>query len=174
LFDQGCGHALCVFVRDFGQHNKTGMALNQGGDVAVVRSGDQIAIPPLGHTMYALPAMMPRNGTIFDLRRAFTNGNGIFDFPQLKALLSGMPGASDRTWTARAFLQFLLQNPAGLNIEAAIYRSPLGTLLGNTLPVNACDTRFCSSSGYLCLSQPAICCGDHFRRSFRAINWHKG
>ena len=51
---------------------------------------------------------------------------------------------------------------------------PLGTLLRNTLPGNACDTRFCSSSGYLRLSQPAICCGDHFRRSLRAINWHKG
>ncbi len=85
-----------------------------------------------------------------------------------------MPGASDHTSAAQAFLQFFLQNPTGLDIEAAIYRSPLGTLLRNTLPVGACDTRFCSSSGYLRLSQPAMCCGDHFRRSFRAINRHKG
>jgi hypothetical protein len=72
------------------------MTLNQRREVAVVLSCDQIALP------------IPRNGTIFDLRRAFTYGNSIFDFPQLKALLSGMPGASDRTWTAQAFLQFLL------------------------------------------------------------------
>ncbi|MFT7594989.1 MAG: hypothetical protein ACI8R4_002315 [Paracoccaceae bacterium] len=51
---------------------------------------------------------MAGNGTIFDLSWAFANRNSIFDFAQLKALLSGMPGASDRTWAAQAFLQFLL------------------------------------------------------------------
>ena len=24
------------------------------------------------------------------------------------------------------------------------------------------------------MSQPAICCSDHFRRSLRAVSWHKG
>ena len=33
-----------------------------------------------------------------------------------------MPRASDRTWAAQTFLQFLLQSPASLVIEAAIYR----------------------------------------------------
>ena len=67
LFDQGCRNALGVLVRDFSQHDKTGMPLNQRGDVTVVRTRDQIALP------------MARNGTIIDLSRAFTNGDSILD-----------------------------------------------------------------------------------------------
>lgn len=79
LLDQGRGHTLCVFVRGFGQHYKTGMTLNQRRDVAIVGSGNQFALPPLGHTVYALSAMMTRNGTIFDLSWALTNGDSILD-----------------------------------------------------------------------------------------------
>ena len=80
LFDQGCHHALGVFVRDFGQHHKTGMALHKRDNIAVVRPRDQIALPPHGHTMYALPAMMTRNGTIFYLCWEFANLNSVLDF----------------------------------------------------------------------------------------------
>lgn len=72
------------------------MTLDQRGDVAVVGSCDQIALP------------MTRNGTIFDFSRAFADRNSVLDFAQLKTFLSGMPGASNRTWAAQAFLQFLL------------------------------------------------------------------
>jgi hypothetical protein len=65
---------------------------------------------------------MPWYGPTFHLGWAFSNRNSIFDFTQFKALLSGVPGASDRTWTAQVFLKFLLQNASGLDIEAAIYR----------------------------------------------------
>jgi hypothetical protein len=45
LFDQGCGHALGVRVRDFGQHHEAGMALHKRRDIAVVQSRDQVALP---------------------------------------------------------------------------------------------------------------------------------
>ena len=89
-------------------------------------------------------------------------------------MTGGVPGPPDGAPATQAFLQFLLQNPTGLNIETAINRSPLVTLLRNTLLGSACDTRFRSISGCSRLSQLAICSGDHFKRSFLDIQWHKG
>ena len=110
MLDEGSDNALGVLVLNFRQHHKAGMALDQRGDVAVVRPHDQVALP------------MARNGTILDLRWAFTDRNCIFDFAQLKALLRGVPGSPDGARATQAFLQFLLQNPTGLNLEAAIDR----------------------------------------------------
>ncbi len=36
------------------------------------------------------------------------------------------------------------------------------------------DTHISGSFGCSIFSQPAICSGDHFKRSFREIQWHKG
>jgi len=40
--------------------------------------------------------------------------------------------------------------------------------------LRSCDTRSSSSFGCLRINHPAICCGDHFSRSFRAMTRHKG
>ena len=65
---------------------------------------------------------MPRDSTVLDLRWAFTDWDCIFDLAQPKTLFGGMSGPPDRAGTAQAVLQFLLQNPTGLNIEAAVDR----------------------------------------------------
>ena len=48
LFDERRDDAFGVFVRDLGQHHKPGMALDQRGDVAVLRSADQLGILSAG------------------------------------------------------------------------------------------------------------------------------
>ncbi|MFT6456112.1 MAG: hypothetical protein ACJAY6_003017 [Yoonia sp.] len=67
------------------------------------------------------------------------------------------------------YKQFFLKYAACLDKQASVYRPPLGTLLRNTLPVSACETRLPLSLGCSRISQPAICCGDHLRLSLAEI-----
>ena len=84
------------------------MPLDQCRNVAVVGPHDEITFP------------MPRYGAIFYFRWAFTDRDGILNFTQLKTLLGYMARPPNSARTAQTFLQFLLQNPTGLNIKAAI------------------------------------------------------
>jgi len=86
------------------------MAFYQRDDVAVVRSYNQVAFP------------VAWNSTVLNLWWARTDWDCIFDLAQLKTLLGGMPGPPDGAGTAQAFLQFLLQNPTGLNIKTTVDR----------------------------------------------------
>ena len=91
---------------------------------------------------------MAWDSSVFDLWWAFADWNCVFDFTQLKTLLGGVSGPPDGAGTAQAFLQFLFQNPTGLNIKAAVNRfvrhavllfirvrplEPTGDLLGRPL-----------------------------------------
>ena len=59
------------------------MTLDQRGHVAVARPAQQIALPMSG------------NGTIFDFRRSFADGNGIDDLALRVSVNAGVPRAAD-------------------------------------------------------------------------------
>ena len=67
MLAQGGHHGSRVLAGHLHQHAETRMTLYQCGHVAVARPAQQIAFPMAG------------NGTIFDFRRSFTDGNGIDD-----------------------------------------------------------------------------------------------
>ena len=62
-----------------------------------------------------------------------------------------MLGAADRALGAQVLQKLLLQNSTRLYIKASY--------------IVSCDTCLCGSSGNARFSQPAICSGDHLRRS---------
>ena len=84
------------------------MPLEKYRNLAVVGPHDEITFT------------VPRNGAIFYFRRAFTDRDGILDFTQLESLLGCMARPPNSALTAQTFLQFLVQNPTGLHIKAAI------------------------------------------------------
>src|SRR5271155_5654238 len=86
------------------------MAFDQGRDVAVLRSGQQIAFP------------MTRDRTILDRCRSLTDRHDILDLPPSIAIGGRRPGSPDRTLRSKMAKQFLLKHAAGLNKEAAIDR----------------------------------------------------
>jgi len=45
LPDQGVDHARRIFARDLHEHDKPGLTLDQGGDVAILPAGEEIALP---------------------------------------------------------------------------------------------------------------------------------
>ena len=110
LFDQRRDDAFGVFVGNLDQHHIPGMALDQRGDVAVLRPADQVALP------------VPRDGTVFDAGGPLSDRHRILDLTQSVALEAGMPGAADRASGAQMLEQLLLQNAPGLDIQAPIDR----------------------------------------------------
>ncbi|MFT7253276.1 MAG: hypothetical protein ACI81Q_000688 [Paracoccaceae bacterium] len=110
--------------------------------------------------------MVPRYGTILDGCRPFDDRYSILNLAISLALLAGVFGTPNSPSCAQMLQEFLFKDASRLYIKASVDRSPLGTLLRNTLPVSACDTCLCASRGKARLSQPATCSGDHLRRSF--------
>src|SRR5690349_4051494 len=97
----GCSSG--IFARHFHQHGNTRMTLYQRGHVAVARPTQQITLPMTG------------NGTIFDFRRSFADGDGI-DGPALGVPLNaGMPRAADPPLRSQMPHQLLFQRSARLN-----------------------------------------------------------
>ena len=84
------------------------MTLYQGGHVAVARPAQQIALPMAG------------NGTIFDLRRAFPDRDGIDDPALGVPVNAGMPRAADPPLRSQMPNQLLFQRSARLNEQAAV------------------------------------------------------
>ena len=80
------------------------MALDQRGDVAVLRTADQVTLP------------VSRNGAILGRGGSFTDRDRILDLPQAIAFEAGVSGAADRAFGAQVFQQFLLQSAARLDI----------------------------------------------------------
>ena len=58
-----------VLAGDFDQHREAGIALDEGGDVRVIRSGQKVSFP------------MPRHGAILNLGGPLANGDHIEDMP---------------------------------------------------------------------------------------------
>ena len=106
--DQRGDDALGVLVRNFNQHHIPRMPLNKGRDIAVLRSPNQVAFPPLGHTLYALPAMVARNGTILDGCRSCADGHSILNLTITLALLACVLGAPDCAFGTQVLQKFLL------------------------------------------------------------------
>ena len=111
------------------------MTLHQRGHVAVARPAQQIALPMAG------------NGTIFDFRRSFADGNGIDDLALRVSVNAGVPRAADPPLGAKVLNQLLFQRSARLNEQAAINRF---VRHAQALVVRDTD----------CFSHPEICSGD--------------
>ena len=67
LFDQGVDHCFGIRRVHLGQHDIAGMAFDQGGDLAVVATAQQIAFPA------------PRYRPVFQRGWTLSDGNGIAD-----------------------------------------------------------------------------------------------
>jgi hypothetical protein len=69
LPDQGTDNAVSIFARDPDQHDKPGLTLDQGGDVAILSAGEEVAFP------------VPRNRSVLYLGRTLSDGHGVDDLP---------------------------------------------------------------------------------------------
>ena len=86
------------------------MALDQRGDVAVLRTADQVTLP------------VSRNSAILGRGGSFMDRDRIRDLTQAIAFEAGGSGAADRAFGTQVLQQFLLQSAAGLDIQAPIDR----------------------------------------------------
>src|ERR1700694_3403802 len=84
------------------------MTLYQCGHVAVARTAQQIALPVTG------------NGTIFDFRRSFADGDGIDDPALGVPVNAGVPRAADPPLRSQMPNQLLFQRSSRLNEQAAV------------------------------------------------------
>src|SRR5689334_24249322 len=86
------------------------MTLYQRGHVAVASPAQQIALPMTG------------NGTIFDFRRSFPDGDGIDDPSLGVPVNAGAPRAADPPLRSQMPHQLLFERSPRLNEQAAINR----------------------------------------------------
>src|ERR1700688_443135 len=98
-----------VLAGDLDEHREAGVALDEGGDVRVVRSGKKVSFP------------MPRHGAILNLGGPLANGDHIED-TSLSTLRIVALGATHPPCSTQMCRQLLLQDAAGLDEEAAIDR----------------------------------------------------
>ena len=110
MLAQGGHHSSRVLARHLHQHAETRMTLYQRGHVAVARPAKQITFPMTG------------NGTIFDFRRSFADGDGIGDPALGVPVDTGVPRAADPPLRSQMPNQLLFQRSARLNEQAAINR----------------------------------------------------
>src|ERR1700688_4551564 len=99
-----------VFAGHFHQCDKTRMAFDQGGDVTVVGTAQQIALPMTG------------NGSVFDLRRPFPDGDGIDDLTHAVSTITRVPRAAYTPLGPKVLNQLFFQHSARLNEQTAINR----------------------------------------------------
>ncbi len=83
LLDQCIDHGLRFPVRDLREHQLARMAFNQGDDVAVVRSAEQVALP------------VTRHSPIFDRCRPLADRESIWNAAALISFLRCMQRAAD-------------------------------------------------------------------------------
>jgi len=86
------------------------MPFNQGCDITVLRSANQVTLP------------VPRNGTILDRCRSFADGHSIFDLAISLALLARVLGSPDCTFGAQVRQQLFFKDASRLYIKASIDR----------------------------------------------------
>src|SRR5690349_17321657 len=91
------------------KHREARIALDQSGDVRVVRSGKKVSFP------------MPRHGAILDLGRPLADGGHIENMP-LSTLRIVALRATHPPRSTQLRCQLLLQYAAGLDEETAIDR----------------------------------------------------
>src|SRR6202453_4788763 len=69
VFGKRRNNSCRVLAADLDEHGEAGIALDEGGDVRVVRSGKKVSFP------------MPRHGAILNLGGSLANGDHIEDMP---------------------------------------------------------------------------------------------
>ena len=92
---QGSHHGSGVLARHLHQHAETRMTLHQRGHVTVARPAQQVAFPMTG------------DGTIFDFRGSFSNGDGIDDLALGVPMNTCVPRAADPPLGAKVLNQLL-------------------------------------------------------------------
>ena len=105
---QGGHHRGGVLAGHLHQHAETRMTLHQLRHAAVARPAQQIALPMAG------------DGSIFDLRRSFADGNGIDDLALGVPVNAGVPRAANPPPRSQMPNQPLFQHSARLQEQAAI------------------------------------------------------
>ncbi len=93
----------------FDEHRKSAVALDEGGDVRIVRSGKKVSFP------------MARHSTILDLGWPLADRDHIDDL-SLSTLGVAAFGVAHPPCSTQMCRQLFLQHAAGLNEEAAIDR----------------------------------------------------
>ncbi|MFT6119685.1 MAG: hypothetical protein ACJAXK_001635 [Yoonia sp.] len=86
------------------------MPLNEGCDIAVLGSANQVAFP------------VARNGAIFDGRRPFADRYSILNLAITLALLAGVFGAPNSPSCAQMLQEFLFKDATCLYIKASLNR----------------------------------------------------
>jgi len=84
------------------------MPLDQGRDIAVLRSANQVAFS------------VTRNSAILDGCRPFADGHSIFNLAITVALQAGVLGTPDCAFCAQVRQQLLFENATCLYIKASI------------------------------------------------------
>src|SRR6516164_2569650 len=98
-----------VLAGDLDEHREAGIALDEGGDVRIVRSGKKVSFP------------MPRHSAILNLGGPLADGDHIEDM-SLSTLRVVALGVTHPPRSTQLCRQLLLQHAAGLDEEAAIDR----------------------------------------------------
>ena len=110
LPDERGYHCQGFLVGNLYQHHVTRLTFDQGRDVAVLRSRQQITFP------------VTRHRPIFDRGRALTDRHHVRDLIPANAFPARLFRASDRTLRSKMLKQLLLKHTAGLNKQTAIDR----------------------------------------------------
>ena len=98
-----------ILAGEFDEHREAGIALDEGGDVRVVRSGEKVSFP------------MPRHGAILNLGGPLADGDHIEDMP-MSTVRVVVLWATHPPRSTQLRRQLLLQHATGLDEEAAIDR----------------------------------------------------
>lgn len=103
MLDERVDDRLRVFAIELHQHHVARLTLDQGCNLAVAATKDQITFP------------MSRHSSVFNARRTFTVRDCIGDLAMDCGLLRVVPGAAHSASTSEVFQQFLLQGATRLN-----------------------------------------------------------
>ena len=96
---KGRHHGLGVLARDFHQHRKPGVPLDERREVGIATSGNEVAFP------------MTRDGSVFDLRSAIGNGNPIDNLPTPQSPDIAVSRLAKHALSPEMLLQLFFQPP---------------------------------------------------------------
>src|SRR5215470_7104062 len=108
MLTQRSNYCFRFFARHFDQHEKTGMALHECRNIAVLSTTQQIAFP------------MARNRSIFRLGGSFADRNRIDDLPPTMSMFAGMARAAHAPLRPQVVHQLFFQYSPRLNEQGAV------------------------------------------------------
>jgi hypothetical protein len=110
LPDQGVNNAVSIFAWDLDEHDEPGLTLDQGGDVAVLPAGEEIALPVSWYR------------SVLYLGRTLPDGYGANDLPARLSSGGGGFASAHQPTGAQTRDQLLSQDSAGLDEQAFVDR----------------------------------------------------